>query len=201
LMGYIIAAIILLLILMLCLKIQVEIKIIIKNGKNYSFIIMRIFRGLLRLRFNLSLIPSGISSVKFTIRKTDSKMEKQSSVKDISRILMRSFDIYKNYNDQLRYMKSKMKVYNLSLQANIGTGDAAATALICGGTFAFFYTFAYFLKEKYNLQNQQIVVVPNFQRPYMDLDLDCIINFKLGHIIIAGMKVLTSKLEKVIYGG
>ncbi len=195
-MGYIIAAIILLLVLILFLKVQVEVKIVIKNGKNYSFVIMRILKGLLRLRFNLSLIPSRKTLFQVMINRADSEMEQKSFVKVVTDVFTRLFNAYINYKNRPRHMKSKIKVYSLSVQTCIGTGDAATTALICGGAFAFFYNIAYFLRETYNLQKQQIIVAPNFQRPQIDLDLDCIINFKLGHIIITGMKIFIRKSRR-----
>ncbi len=35
-------------------ELEIEIKIVLKNGVNYSFIVLKLFRGILRFRLNLN---------------------------------------------------------------------------------------------------------------------------------------------------
>ena len=79
-MIYYVFLIIVSLLLLLLLKIQVEIKVIIKDGKNFSFIIIR-FLVFFRLRMNLSLKKDGTSLIALTLRKIDSDTETKPSFK------------------------------------------------------------------------------------------------------------------------
>lgn len=182
-------------IVILFLKIQIEIKIIVKNSKNHSFMIIRMLKGLLRLRLNLSLAPGEKGFL--TIRKTDSNIEHKPSsdntIKAIKRVL--AFD--KQYYSELNYLKSKIDMCNFSVINKVGTENAALTALITGSLYAIFSTMVFFLKQKFDLKNQKIVVLPFFQGLVFDLDLDCIFTFKMGHIIITGIKIIFKKLKGV----
>lgn len=181
-----------LLLLVFLLRTQVEIKIIIKNGRNFSFIIIRLLK-LLRLRLNLSVHQDKTGRIALTFRKTDSNLDQQASVDQAMDAAVKLFHIYVKYKDQFVYMKSKLRFNNFSLRARIGTGDAAATALASGGFFTMFSLISMHLRNYYHLSKQRLNVIPYFQGPLFDLDLDCIINFKIGHIIITGLKMLKKK--------
>jgi hypothetical protein len=175
---------------------QVEIKIIIKNGRNFSFIIIRLLK-LLQLRLNLSIRQDEKGVIALTFRKTDSNMEKQASVDQAMDIAVKLLHIYNKYKEQFVYMRSKLQFNNFNVRTRIGTGDAAATALASGGFFTIFSIISMHLRNTYHLSRQKLNVVPYFQGPLFDLDLDCIINFKIGHIIITGFKMLKKKMKAV----
>ena len=187
--------ILLTIIILTILRVQVEIKIIIKNGSNFSFIILRLFKGLLRLRINLSIMSGKKGLLSVFMRKTDSKLEHQTPI-NISYLLHLS-GFYSRYKNQLAYMMSKIKFRNFSVLTRVGVGDAAATALVTGGFFTIFSLIITHLENRYDLQKKKIVILPFFQGSVFDIDLDCIIDFKMGHIIITGLKILMKKLKVV----
>lgn len=94
-------------------------------------------------------------------------------------------------------MLSKIKFRNFSVLTRVGVGDAAATALITGGFFTIFSLIINHLENRYDLQKKKIVILPFFQGSVFDIDLDCIIDFKMGHIIITGLRILMKKLKVV----
>lgn len=192
---YVSAALLLIGLLSSLLKVQLEIKVIIKNSKNYSYIIVRLLNGKLRIRVNMSVKPGKNGLFSVTVRKTDSAMENETNFVESMEMFMRMSQMYKKYREQTNYLKSKLKIENFSIYSRVGTGDAAATAIAYGGFFTVFSVIARHLKNRYSLQKQKIVILPFFQGSVFDLDLDCIINFKLGHIMITGMKMLLKNIK------
>ena len=182
--------------LLLLLKIQLEIKVIIKNGKNLSFIIIRLLH-LIRVRFNLSMGQDGKRLISLSLRKTDSDNEEKTTIEQAWKNIKKFTGFYKSNIDQINFLKSKIKINNLYVRTRIGTGDAATTALSVGGFYAFFSFLLRHLDESYQFYKRRLDVLPYFQGPLFDLDLDCIINFKFGHIIITGLKMLMNKVKAV----
>lgn len=189
-----------LLILLLFLKIQIELKIIIKNGSNFSFVIVR-FLGFIRLRMNLSLGINNKGFISLTLRKTDSAMGKKASFEQFWDALKDFFQYYGAHVEPFRYFKKKVKFNNFSVYSRIGTGDAATTAMTIGGCYVFFTIVSRYLYRHYQLQKSKLDMLPYFSGPLFDLDLDCIMNFKFGHIIIAGLKLLTKKRKGGVVNG
>jgi hypothetical protein len=196
LIPYLILFIVLLCLLMILLKIQVEIKVIIKNGQNFSFVIFRLLR-LIRLRMNLSINQDGKGLISLSLRRTELDKEKKASVEQVWNYIKKLLNFYTSNIDQINFMKSKVKINNLYIRTRIGTGDASATALSVGGFYAFFSFLIRHLDEYYHFQKCKLDVLPYFQGSLFDLNLDCIINFKIGNIIITGLKMLTKKVKAV----
>ena len=178
-----------LLLLLLLRDTQLEINIIIKNGKNFSFIIIRILM-ILRIRLNLSIKQDESGEISLSIKKTDSDMEKQTSIEQALEIMIKMFRRLRTYKQAFDYMKTKIIVNNFSVRTRVGTGNAAATALASGGFYTAFHLITLHLQNYYRLGKQKLKVIPYFNGPLFDLDLDCIINFKIGHIIITGIKII-----------
>ena len=186
----------LLLLFLLLLKIQIEVKVIIKDGKNFSFAVLR-FMGLFRLRLNLSIGKNKRGDISLTLRKSDSDLDQKTSLEEAWEMLRRLVPLVGKYKEPLRFLKSKIQFHNFSLLTKIGTGDAAVTSLTIGVFYAFFSLVKRILDQNYHLQNSKLVVLPYFQGLLFDLDLDCIINFRFGHIIITGLKMLLKNGEAV----
>lgn len=195
---YIIIFSIVFILMLILLKIQIEIKIIIKNGNNHSFIIIRVLKGLIRLRLNLSVFTDENSLLKLSIKKTASPKTKETNFLQLISFLQKNFNSLKQYKDHIDYMKSKIKLSKLSISTTIGTGDAAATAFVTGFLMtALSMTFAY-IGNKSPLESQKCTVIPYFNGTIFDLKVDCIINFKIGHIIVTGIKMILKKIKVVI---
>jgi hypothetical protein len=181
---------------LLFLKVQIEIKVIIKNGRNFSFLIIRLLR-LIRLRLNLSVDRDGNRLFSLSIRKTDTDSEKKTTVEQAWNYIKKIVRFYSSNIEQINIMKKYININNFSIRTRIGTGDAATTALSIGGFYAFFSLLSRHFDEYYHLKKHDLDILPYFQGPLFDLDLDCIINFKIGHIITTGMKMLTKKIKAV----
>ncbi len=152
---------------------------------------------MIRVRLNLSINRDGNKLITLTLRKTDSDKGKKTSIEQAWNYIRKFTNFYSTNIDQINYMKSKVIINNLYVRTKVGTGDAATTALSVGGFYAFFSFLIRHLDEYYQFHKHRLDVLPHFQGPLFDLDLDCIINFKIGHIIITGLKMLMKKVKAV----
>ena len=187
--------------LLLILRVQLEFKIIIKNGRNFSFIIIRVLRGLLKLRFNISIKPDDKRFLSLKLRKTDSSLETDTSVEYAVKIVKRIFKGLSLYKRHLKYLLKRISFSNFSVRTRVGIGDASGTALVIGGFFAVFAFVTQYLVHHYRLEKHKLVVLPCFEGAVFDMDLDCIIDLKIGHIIIAGFKMALQKIKGGENGG
>lgn len=183
------------LVLLLCLQVQVETKIIIKNRKNFSFCILRFFRGLLRLRFNLSLGSKTKGPLALVLRKTDSSLETETDAEQAMRLISFMMRQYRKHQIAIAYFNRKIIMSNFSVHSRVGVGDAAATALMTGAFYAVFQGIAQHLTLRYALKNSSMLIRPYFEGSVFDLDLNCIIHIKFGHIMITGFKMLKQNIK------
>lgn len=184
-------------IIIFCLlaKLEVEIKIILKNGVNYSFLIIRLLRGILRLRINLSFKGLNQNFFSIILRKTDSSLDKETSLEEVFKFFQKNHKRLLSNAGISKYLFSKTEIRSLSLNLEIGTGDAAQTAIISGAIIFIFSTIQFYIRNRYSLGSQILQVIPYFQRQVFNMDLDCIIHLRIGHIIIAGIRIIGGKLK------
>jgi len=188
-MIYGIFALIFFFLLIFFLTLEIEIKLIVKGGENHSFLILRILKGLIRLRLNLSIHKDKESLFGLTLRKTDSSLSKKTSLEEVFQFIQKSLTKTRNFRGIIQYVISKARVTNFSLIFRFGIEDAAATALLTGLFYILFSVLLQSLRSSHKVSRQKLSVVPVFQGNRFDLDLDCIIAVRIGYIIIAGAKM------------
>jgi len=188
----IILLILLINLLLLFIRIQIEINLIIKNGKYLSYIVLH-FLYLFRIHINLYINPKNKRLISLSLDKKSKNKENTVSIEQIINYFKKTSNLYRNNIKQISFIKSKIKIKDLYLLTRIGTGDAATTALSVGSIYTFFSLLHRYLYENYCLQNLKLEVFPNFRGSMFDLKLNCIINFKIGHIIITSLKMLMNK--------
>lgn len=176
-------------------NLQLKAKIKIDNKTNYSFFIIRLFGGLIRLRFNFTLASLERGAISIILRKTNSDLEHHAKIEDIFHYMVNSYKRYIKYADQFRKLVSKTTIQNLNLDMTIGLDDAAQTALLSGSILTLFNSFRGYVKSKFNLKDSKIRLLPYFEGAEFDMVLDCIINVKLGHIIITGIRMLIQSIK------
>ena len=188
------AVLLIFLVLLLLVTTRMEIRIIIRNGKNFSYVIIHLLR-FIRIRMNLSVRRGKkiLSALSRRIRESD---ERSVSADSALENIAKTIGFRKKYLQPWNYLKPRITMKCFSVRTRIGTGDAATTAWASGGFFAVFSLLVLYLQKEYRLQERKLQVDPYFQGPYFDLDLDCIIHFKIGHIMITGFKML--KVKKAV---
>ncbi|TYP59889.1 DUF2953 domain-containing protein [Thermosediminibacter litoriperuensis] len=95
----------------------------------------------------------------------------------------------------LRYIFKIAKIKKISLRIKYGFGDPALTGISAGMIWGLAYFVLYRLFNLYN-SCLSLDIQPDFsENPTTELYLESIINTRIGHIIIAGLLLLTSRLE------
>ncbi len=85
-----------------------------------------------------------------------------------------------------------------SLRMELGTDDAAQTALICGALMSFLRAGALFSLSLVPSQAQKISVLP-VMRPCANINFSCMFSIKTGHIIIAAAKLALERIVTKIF--
>lgn len=176
-------------------NLQLSLKIKIDNRTNYSFFTIRLFGGLIRLRFNFSLKSLDKRAVSVILRKTDSGYERHTEIDDIFQLISKAYKKYSKHGQQLKRLVSKATIHHSSLNMTVGVGDAAQTALLSGAMLTILTFMNVHMKNTLRLEESQIKLTPFFGGMKFAMSLDCIIDIKLGHIIITGIRMLTQSIK------
>lgn len=183
------------LLIVIFINFELDIKIRVQNKKNNIFLIIRLFKGLIRIRFNLSLEALEKGALHLIIRKTDSDFEHSLKLEEIFDMFKRSRIKYTKFSGHLKYLASKINIQNLNVDMKFGLRDAAQTALVYGSTITILSSIKAYLLNKFGLKNFSIKLIPYFNDTKLDLTLGCIINIRLGHIIITGIRMLLHSIK------
>lgn len=192
---YIIIIALLFFLLIPFLNIQIETKAFIKKNDSYSLVTIRLFRGFIRFSFNIAFTPNKKRIFSFKLKEKVPVLEDQSSIEDIFKLIKRTIKGYGYYKIIILDIVRKIKFEKLLLKIIIGSNDAAHTALATGGLYTVLHLFVLHLVNKYSLKDYEIKVFPHYHGELFELNMDCIINIKLGDIIIAGFKIIIRKLK------
>ena len=194
---YILVCIVTLVVGSLFSNLQFEIDIKFDNKENYASFIVRLFRGLvIRHRFNFTLsVPDKKDAASLIIRKTNAKLERRAMIGDIVQFLNNYYTANIKYVAQIRYLISKITIKKIYLHMTIGLNNAAQTALVSGLTLTLFTSLNGFLKSNLKVINSDIILIPYYEGKKFNMELNCIINVKLGYIIITKIRMLMYNLK------
>ncbi|RSL34272.1 DUF2953 domain-containing protein [Salibacterium salarium] len=86
---------------------------------------------------------------------------------------------------------NKWKVKDFYWKSKIGTGDAAWTGLLSGSLWSVKHIAVGLMSAVLQLRcDPQIDIVPDFQKTALDVEFSCMVTTRLGHAIIAGIRVI-----------
>jgi hypothetical protein len=187
--------IIILIIIISFTSLQMEFKFIIRDGNNWSFMVVRLLNGLIRVRFNLIIYPGQKKVFFLTRRKTHSTMKIRTSPKEVFQLFKKTTQFYRKNIDYIEYLKPKVKVKEFSLMSKIGIGDAAGTALLAACTLNILNIIICHLRNYYGLPEHRLTVIPLFEEQGFELKADCIIDIKIGYIMFIGIRKAIDKLK------
>ncbi|MFE8704180.1 DUF2953 domain-containing protein [Cytobacillus sp. FJAT-54145] len=90
----------------------------------------------------------------------------------------------------IRKFLKKVTVKNLEWQSVIGVGDAAYTGMITGAFWAIKGSIVGLVSNYMKVKVvPNIMITPNFQQAISQTSLKCMIEFRIGHAILAGIKL------------
>lgn len=176
---------------------QFELKIVLENRQSYAFVIFRILKGIIKLRYNLQIEPGDKSIINVHIRKTDKELEKSKGLSQTIENIKKWNRLYKLYKDTVKYLINKMNVILIKMDCKVGfKNDAALTALLAGSTASAAQAFIGYIRLIKKIDSVKINVKPDYSNDIININFDCIIDLKIGHIIIAGCKAILQKIKK-----
>ncbi|MBM7614045.1 hypothetical protein JOC73_000554 [Alkaliphilus hydrothermalis] len=204
---YLFAALFLLFVLLLFSEISIGILVLKNNQREEIVINTRAFYGLLKYRMELpflQIFKKGNAlndlQVNSDIEVSNQEMikdqkEKNFSLDEIQKIYRRVRIIYKRYRSIIIYVHRRTVFDEIKWETEIGTGDAAATAVTTGFFWMLKSNVITFMGRKVELKEVAVNVVPCYQGEKFNTSFNCIFTLKFGYIIIAALKMLYRKIK------
>ena len=197
---WILAILTLLLILLPFLKMKIHIKYS-HNGKNDDlFIQFKTVFGLIKYTINVPVIAidDESASIAFEDKEDSAITHKERKQKftvnefiDDIRKLERFLKHVLGFHIILRKFLKKTKITDFNWKTDIGVEDAALTGstsglvwMIKGNTIGILANYTQFVGKP------DIYVTPHFQQLILKTSFSCMVSFRIGHAIFAGIKVM-----------
>ncbi|MBU5677530.1 DUF2953 domain-containing protein [Alkaliphilus sp. MSJ-5] len=117
------------------------------------------------------------------------------NIHEIEKIINKYRSLYIKYKTLITHIRKKLIISNISWVTELGTGDAAETAIITGVIWTIKLGLISLVCNRYNSLDIFVNVVPNYNIKTFKTSIDCIFRIKLGHIINAGLKTLLVKIK------
>lgn len=182
-------------------QLQIEVHVV-KQGHD-DFIRTRImaWRGLIKIEseipvFKIAPDASG-THYEMDLSSADKKVEASAikfSHKEMFYIqhkLKTLFDRVVHLHRILKMLLKHIKVKHFEWISRVGTGDAASTGVVVGVGWNVKNIVAQIISTYFSLRTiPRMDVIPDFQRQCMDTEFKCMIQLRIGHAIIAGIRIL-----------
>jgi hypothetical protein len=124
------------------------------------------------------------------------EIEQELDLEEVRSGVEKIMRLYKKYKGPICYFRSKIAVKELKWQTYLGTGDAALTGIFIGILWNIKTLILSVLDSQFKwLVAREVEIVPDFENINFGTNFDCILSFKIGHAIIAGIKGITAKLK------
>ncbi len=208
-----------LILLMLFLLIKVNILLeYLRNGWNEHIIIsFFVLRGLIKYKYEIPLVDLEKDGLKF--RKVKEKGSDEKDIKD-EKEFVKFKRIYENYKALRRFyyqniesicnirsfLRGRLVLRKFDLKVALGTGDACLTGLVAGLIWSLAGIVVSWLENSFKTDARSVDVKVDYMEKKFKIDLYCIFNIKIVHIIVVGFKLslslLNTKLkQKMMTGG
>jgi len=202
-LAIIFCSLIVLLLLLSILKITILVRYYHKKDNDDLTIEIRLLFGLIKIKKKIPLIKIDDNSPSIVI-KEETKMgdssepvseeTKQIGAHDIMTMLSNAQKILQhivNLHRIVKYFCSKLKIKNMEWSTIIGLGDAAHTGMISGAVWAGKGAIIGIISRYMKLMDMpKINIYPHFQGVASETLFTCMIQFRLGHAMMAGIKLV-----------
>jgi energy-coupling factor transporter transmembrane protein EcfT len=195
----------LLFILIIFTKLTIYVNYFHHNDNDQLKIEFRIWFGLIRYKKIIPLIkiddnsPSLVIKSKSQMGESDSKKQEEpdvqqidkndfvTSMKNTKELITRVFNLHGIVEKFFR----KVTVKKFEWHTMFGAGDAAHTGVLIGAIWALKGGILGILSKYLRLTNfPELSVTPHFQFTIIQTSLSCIFQFRIGHAILAGLKLI-----------
>lgn len=195
--------IVLLVFIIMFLKLKVIIRYYHRNDNDHLKITFKALFGLIKYKINIPVIKIAEDSpslvVKEKVEKGPQEKDKESDTKKFSaEELLKSFQDMKQllthiggFYKIVRSFLRKVTVSNFEWNTAIGVGDASATGIITGAFWTVKGSMIGLISTLVKMKTiPHIMITPIFNRAVSETSFQCMIQFRIGHAIFAGIKLL-----------
>lgn len=185
------------------IKLKVYIKYFHGQDNDHLEVKFKALFGIIRYKLTIPLIKIDDNSPTLVV---DEKLEQGNKQKNImqNKRQLASDDLLKSFNDSkeilnhviglhriIRKFLKKVVVKDIEWHSVIGIGDAAHTGLITGAIWAVKGSIVGIISNYMQLKEvPTVTITPNFQFVVSQTSFKCMIQFRIGHAMFAGIKLL-----------
>ena len=192
---------------LLLLKINVLLEYLRKEWDDHLTISLFALGGRIKYKYEIPMLD-----IKKTGIKLDKVKESGKEEKDIEKStgFLRFFELFDKFDDikdlyefykpevcDIRqYLKPRLVLKELKLDVGVGTGDAFYTGILSGFMWSVVGIVTSFLSNNFKILKKAVNVKTDFVEKKFKIDLYCIFNVKIVHIIVVAFKILFYKLKR-----
>ena len=189
------------------MPIKINIKTIKKNEDDVLIIRPSLLYGIINLKFEFPYLNLVIENLKpkleydaqLETNKSGNvlkKKEKKFSIEDFKKLYKYYLKNKEFFTLYYTFMKSKYKVRDFNLIVRFGTDDVALTAYLYGVAWIALGSLLSFASNIFNMEFEKIKIEPVFDKTIFKMEFNCIIMWKMGHIINTGIKIAWVMLKR-----
>lgn len=188
---------------MLITKVKVYLQYQHHNDDDHLKIQFKIWFGLIKYKIELPLIKIDDDSPTIVVKQKKSEREQESSMnKETKQFsyddLLNSFMDMKellvhiiSFNSIVRKFLKKVAIKKIEWHTTVGVNDAAYTGMIAGAFWAIKGGIIGMISHFLKLQTvPNITITPQFQLAISQTFISCMIQFRIGHAMLAGIKII-----------
>src|SRR5699024_9624259 len=187
--GILLIIIVVLIIFFIILYIMpVQIKILYKlNNKNNTFAVETVTLFVLfHYKIDTAFLKEKLDQLRTKIEKVKELTEKKDEyiTQELKKVTYQTRNFYSLYKDVIQYFLNKIKISQLHFKVKYDLEDAAITGVIFGILYTLQSNILIWVLKHKKIPNCKCSITPLFkQQNVIYINLSCIIQFKLGHII------------------
>nr|WP_285889623.1 DUF2953 domain-containing protein [Neobacillus niacini] len=198
------SAIILLFLLIIFSKLTIHLNFFHHNDNDELSVVFKLWFGLIKYKINVPLIKIDDNSPSIVVKGNTSmgdsgESESSSKVQQIGKDyietqLSNAKELIQHvFNMQVivsKFMK-KVMIKRLEWHSLVGVGDAAHTGIITGALWTLKGSVVGMISHFLRLKEMPVLsVTPHFQMAVIQTRITCIIQFRIGYAILAGLKLI-----------
>jgi hypothetical protein len=187
------------------MKLSVHIDLLHAQDNEHFKVTLKTFFGLFRYTIDIPLVKIDKESPGIVITRQDEIGNGQSNVKVQKKTnkytpseIVHSLKQMKQFINHVVHLNSIVKkfmshisVTKFEWHTKFGIGDAAYTGMAVGIGWSFKYGVIALLSKYMKLKVSPILTItPSFQQPTSQTKLVCMIHFRIGHAMLAGMRIV-----------
>lgn len=212
-MYYIVFILLISLIIILLFYMLISIEIKYKRDEENDIIIFHIKTGFGLIKYKIEVpyidflknvenigIRYKVISKSFIGSRDSISIKRMDTINDIIKIIKQIKLNYELNKESINYLMKKIRINNIILRISFGFEDAFNTALFYGVLCTLIISILVMLKKKIKMDIKELDLRPVFAKEVLKVEFGCIIEVRLGHIIIGIKKIRNIAKGSVAYG-